>query len=215
VDKGANQPNVFPDEKSTLGGFPYFSNRRRDDQIQRRYLETICAAFDPALGASADDNPLSSVNGERMVDASAIHPWAWDARPYPAFPLAEHIWADGANWETGHWLNGRLGGAPLAELVEAIATDFGLDGCDASQLTGTIDGYFIDRPMSARAAIEPLARAFGFDAFAEESAVRFRMRGGASVATIAEDGMAVEDEREVRIAPPDRGDPPAEAQGEE
>ena len=42
VDKGANQPSVFPDPKSSEGGVPYFSNGRRDDLIQRRYLEACC-----------------------------------------------------------------------------------------------------------------------------------------------------------------------------
>ena len=52
VDKGANQPSVFPDPKSSEGGVPYFSNGRRDDLIQRRYLEAVLGAFDPALGAT-------------------------------------------------------------------------------------------------------------------------------------------------------------------
>lgn len=41
VDKGANQPNVFPDPKSSEGAYPHFSNGRRDDLIQRRYLECV------------------------------------------------------------------------------------------------------------------------------------------------------------------------------
>ncbi len=48
VDKGANQPSVFPDPKSASGGFPHFSNGRRDDLIQRRYLEAVLS---PSFGA--------------------------------------------------------------------------------------------------------------------------------------------------------------------
>ena len=40
VDKGANQPSVFPDPKSSEGGLPYFSNGTRDDLIQRRYARS-------------------------------------------------------------------------------------------------------------------------------------------------------------------------------
>ena len=50
VDKGANQPSVFPDPKSASGGYPHFSNGRRDDLMQRRYLEAVLTVF----GADSD-----------------------------------------------------------------------------------------------------------------------------------------------------------------
>ena len=53
VDKGANQPNVFPDPKSSESFVPHFSNGARDDLIHRRYLEAVLTAFDPAFGASS------------------------------------------------------------------------------------------------------------------------------------------------------------------
>ena len=46
VDKGANQPSVFPDPKSSEAGLPHYSNGKRDDLIQRRYLEAVLGAFD-------------------------------------------------------------------------------------------------------------------------------------------------------------------------
>ncbi len=39
VDRGANQPNVFYDPKSSESFFPYFSHGWRDDAMQRAYLE--------------------------------------------------------------------------------------------------------------------------------------------------------------------------------
>ena len=36
IDKGANQPNVFFDPKSSESALPYYSNGERDDLIQRR-----------------------------------------------------------------------------------------------------------------------------------------------------------------------------------
>ncbi|MCC7272510.1 MAG: glycoside hydrolase TIM-barrel-like domain-containing protein, partial [Alphaproteobacteria bacterium] len=128
VDKGANQPSIFPDAKSSDGGVPHFSSGTRDDLVQRRYLEAILGAFDPAFGASAESNPVSTVYGGRMLAPDAIHVWTWDARPYPAFPAATDVWADGANWETGHWLTGRLGATPMRELVAAILADAGIAG---------------------------------------------------------------------------------------
>ena len=43
VDKGANQPSVFPDPKSSERVLPHFSTGKRDDLIQRRYLEAVLA----------------------------------------------------------------------------------------------------------------------------------------------------------------------------
>ncbi|MGE3869484.1 MAG: glycoside hydrolase TIM-barrel-like domain-containing protein, partial [Pseudorhodoplanes sp.] len=121
VDKGANQPSVFPDLKSATGGYPHFSSGRRDDLIQRRYLETLAAAFSDGSAL----NPVSAVYGGAMVDPASLYMWTWDARPYPAFPAATDVWNDGPNWETGHWLTGRLGSAHLAGLVAAICADAG------------------------------------------------------------------------------------------
>jgi hypothetical protein len=111
VDKGANQPSVFPDPKSSENALPYFSNGRRDDLIQRRFLEAMLGAFDPVFGGEL--NPVSSLYDGRMVEPSGVHLWTWDARPYPVFPAATDAWSDGPNWETGHWLSGRLGSAPM------------------------------------------------------------------------------------------------------
>ena len=177
VDKSANQPSVFPDPKSASGGYPYFSNGRRDDLIQRRYLEAVLSAF----GAASARNPASSLYDGRMVEPSAIHLWTWDARPYPVFPQATDTWSDGANWETGHWLTGRLGASPMDGLIGAILSDAGAPLCDVSALGEGPDGYSIDRPMSARAAIEPLAQVFAFDASDEGGQLVFRPRGGSPV----------------------------------
>jgi hypothetical protein len=194
VDKGANQPSVFPDPKSSEAGLPYFSTGARDDLMQRRMLEAVLRTFDPAHGATTTDNPVSTVYGERMLDASAIHLWTWDARPYPVFPAALDVWSDGGNWETGHWLTGRLGGAPLDALVAAILDDASVTGCDATSLGEGPDGYAIDRPMSPRDAIEPLALAYAFDASEDGETLRFRPRGGEAVATFGEDDLVLPDD---------------------
>ena len=162
VDKGSNQPNVFPDPKSSEDALPHYSDGRRDDILQRRVLEAILDRF--AADSSAfrpQDNPLSSVYGGRMVQTDFIAPWAFDARPFPAFPALTSLWADGANFSRGHWLNGRLEGLPLAELIAMILGDHQQSEALIGVLPHGIDGYVIDRPMSARSAIEPLADAFG------------------------------------------------------
>jgi hypothetical protein len=193
VDKGANQPSVFPDPKSSENQLPYFSNGARDDLIQRRALQAFVGTFDPVFGADDAHNPLSPLYGGRMVDVSAVHLWTWDARPYPVFPAATDIWNDGPNWQTGHWLTGRLGAAPLDALVGTLLADVGVDGVDTSGLRDGCDGYVVDRPMSPRAMIEPLAMAYAFDATAADGTLRFIQRGGAPVAEILEDDLVLPD----------------------
>lgn len=193
VDKGANQPSVFPDPKSSESFFPFFSNAQRDDLIQRRMLEAALKTLDPQFGASDAANPVSPLYGGRMIDPSAIHLWTWDARPYPVFPIAEDVWSDAANWQTGHWLTGRLGSAPLDDLVAAILHDSGVAGADTSGLRDSCDGYAVDRPMPPRAMIEPLAMAYAFDATAADGTLRFVQRGGRPVAEIGEDDLVAPD----------------------
>lgn len=165
VDNGANSPHVFPDPKSAEGARPAFSSGARDDLMQQRAIEAQIAAFDPASARfSASANPLNTAGTLRMLSAADIAVWAWDARPFPAFPMLTDVWSDGPNWQTGHWLNGRLEAAPLDRLMAAILADFSLPEAERLAIDHGIDGYVIDRPMSAREALEPLVRLFGLDA---------------------------------------------------
>jgi hypothetical protein len=191
VDKGSNQPSVFPDPKSSTGGTPHFSNTRRDDLIQRRYLEAVLSVF----GEDSELNPHSALYDGPMVDPAGIHVWTWDARPYPVFPALTEAWSDGGNWETGHWLSGRLGASNMEGLMATLLADAGADAFDVSALGEGPDGYMIERPMSARAAIEPLAQAYAFDAAEEGGALVFRPRGGAPVIELDEDDCVLAQDR--------------------
>jgi len=82
--------------------------------------------------------------------------WAWDARPFPDFPARETVWSDGENWQIGHWLTGRMGLMPISYVVEDLSRGAGVDSFDVTALNGVLQGYHIDRPMSARAALTPL-----------------------------------------------------------
>ena len=49
------------------------------------------------LGTSATNNPVSGVYGGADDRARPRpHAWAWDARPFPAFPTLADVWTDGA-----------------------------------------------------------------------------------------------------------------------
>jgi hypothetical protein len=195
VDKAANQPNVFPDPKSSAGAIPYFSSGLRDDLMQRRFLDAVLDWWNPAAsGFDEDANPVSTVYGARMVDHAAIHVWTWDARPFPAFPYRTDIWSDGGNWETGHWLNGRLGAMPADALVAAIAGDYGID-VTVGDLDGMVDGYGVPQVTSARRALEPLARLLMFDGIESGDALRFVRRARRASAVYDADDLAEERER--------------------
>src|SRR5215217_5188455 len=141
VDKGANGPNVFPDPKSSESAYPPLSRGTRDDLMQARALEAILSRFDPSLkGFSAAANPVSASYTGRMIDPANVFVWAWDARPWSAFPDFETVWADGGNWQTGHWITGRAEGVALDTLVAAVLQDFGLSST-APPLDGFLDGY--------------------------------------------------------------------------
>ena len=185
IDKGANQPNVFWDPKSSESYAPYYSAATRDDLIQRRYIEAF-------LGYWQDDNnknPVSTVYGAPMVDLSRAHIWSWDARPFPDFPARLDIWSDGGNWHTGHWISGRTGLVSLADIVSDISIASGADAPDVSSVLGMVSGYVLDRPMSARAALTPLSRLYGFDLVERAGGLSFASRGTQSAFNIQADNL--------------------------
>ncbi|MCO5063110.1 MAG: glycoside hydrolase/phage tail family protein [Rhizobiaceae bacterium] len=181
IDKGPNQPNVFYDPKSTESALPYFSNGGRSDFAQKQFIKTHLDYWNPAAeGFENAANPVSDIYGGRMLDPGRLYIWAWDARPFPAFPLRSDVWADGGLWQLGHWLNGRAEAVAIGELINAILTDHGLPPADVSAVSGTAQGYLVADPTTARSSLESLVDIFGLDVwegadglvFADASAVR-------------------------------------------
>ena len=173
IDKGANQPNVFLDPKSSESQAPYYSTGARDDLMQIQYLRAMQAFWtDPA------NNPVSDVYGAPMVDWSRSHAWAWDARPWPWFPARTDLWSDGDNWLRGHWLTGRASAQPLDAVVAEICQRAGIADADVSGLYGVVRGYAVASTATGRAALQPLLLAHGFEAVEREGRLVFRMRTG-------------------------------------
>ena len=188
IDKGANQPNVFFDPKSSESALPYFSTGERDDLMQRRFLEAHFAFWsDPA------NNPVSTHYAGRMLDTSNLYVWCWDARPYPFFPALSSVWGDAGNWRLGHWLNGRLGAVALGAVVADVCAASNFVEADTSDLDGLVTGFAVTDTMSARDALDPLATAFHFDAAESEGEIVFAMRGRPSPVAVAEDDLALPD----------------------
>jgi GTA TIM-barrel-like domain/Putative phage tail protein len=197
VDRGGNSPNVFPDVKSSENAVPHFSRGGRDDCVQSRHLIATIDHFVPSNGGAASvKNPVSTVYNGPMVDPDRIYLWAYDARPYPAFPDHAGIWADADAYETGHWLNGRLEGATVDDVAATILSDFGQLPTDGIAADGFLDGYVLDRPMSIRSAISPLSNLFAFDALIDRGNLVFSRRLSNPVATFSSHDFVVTDGHE-------------------
>ncbi|MFT3997274.1 MAG: glycoside hydrolase/phage tail family protein [Asticcacaulis sp.] len=155
IDKGPNAPNLFIDPKSSESSAPPYSTGERDDRAQRACLTALSGFYADPL-----NNPVSEIYGGPML--SGMEVWCWDARPWPDFPRRSEVWGDGDNWRTGHWLNGRMGSAQARAFITDIAAQAGVE-LDVSAVEGVIDGYVIEAPMTAAAALEPVLSYLGLD----------------------------------------------------
>ncbi len=189
VDKGTNAPNRFVDPKSSESGLPPYSNGLRDELIQMQYLRAVHQYF-----ADATNNPVSAEFTHQMVDMSRAHVWAWDARPYPFFPANADLWADGANYARGHWINGRTSARTLASVVAEICDRAGVANYDVSRLFGIVRGYGVADIEPARASLQPLMLAYGFDAVERDGRLNFISRDGVAKAKVAADRLVLHSE---------------------
>ncbi len=157
VDGAANQPNVFYDPSSSESYFPRHSRGKVDFIAQR----TAIAATEIQWKNSP------------MVEQKLL--WTWDARPYPYWPDLESVWADTDLWETGHWLEGKLGLSLLADVVRDICLKAELteEQIDVSQLMDLVQGYVLLDQQTARHALEVLQTAYFFDAVERDGVLVF------------------------------------------
>lgn len=189
IDRGANQPNRFLDAKSSEGGAPKYSNGMRDDAMQLAYF-----AAQAQFWQDGANNPTSAIYGGAMLDFARSHAWAWDARPFPDFPRNLALWSDGANYEAGHWLNGRTGNQPLAGVIAEIAAQSGLHQINSDAAYGIVRGYVLPDPTTARAAMQPLLQAAGAEVVEREGLVQFGLRAQAKTYDIAAETLVRSDE---------------------
>lgn len=188
VDKGPNAPNAFGDPKSAEDARPPFSSGTPDPLVQRQALRA-CHHY----WREAAHNPTSPVYGGRMLDTGRIYLWCWDARPYPAFPGMAEVWSDAANYEIGHWLNGRLGSAGADELLAAMAKDFGVTVSRIDAKPPLVRGLGVEAVVSLRDASASLVEALGLAVLDTEEGIAWRRGDAREVATFAREDLAVTD----------------------
>lgn len=185
VDKGTNQPNRFLDPKSSESSLPKYSDGRRDELIQMQYLRAMIEFWN-----APENNPASDIYDGSMVDMSNAHVWAWDARPFPFFPMNGNIWSDGSNYHRGHWINGRTTSRSLADVVEEICERSGVAPVDTSRLYGYVRGYSVANVRDARSALQPLMLAYGFEAIERDGMLVFQTRNGHLKTSVDVDQLA-------------------------
>jgi hypothetical protein len=144
--------------------------------MPRAFLEANITYWDDNA-----NNPSSSVYAGQMIETESTCIWAWDARMAPSFPDDEKTWADGPNWELGHWISGRLGAASGTETFAEIMDAYGFSDYAVEPLGGVVDGVVIDRIMSARDVVDAIAPAYFVFAVESQGLMRFRTRRGAPV----------------------------------
>lgn len=188
VDKGTNQPNRFLDPKSSESGLPKYSSGQRDDLLQMAYF-TAMARFwrDPA------NNPESLVYAAPMLDFDHSLAWAWDARPFPAFPVYQSLWDDGANFETGHWLNGRSATQSLAAVIAEVCEGSDVPDANTDRALGVVRGYGLTEVTSARAVLQPMLQAASVDAVEREGQLAFIKRTGLGAVALDPEAFTLED----------------------
>lgn len=180
VDGAANQPNVFYDPSSDESFFPRLSRGRVDFKAQRE-----------AINATLDFWQAKNLETGNANLVPRMFLWTWDARPFPYWPDLASVWDDAGNWQTGHWVQGKLGGSTLGAIVQEICMETGLTASqiDASLLTEYVEGFLLDHRMQAREALETLATAYLFDMVESGGVLKFVPQGGDLADTLAEDDL--------------------------
>lgn len=173
IDGGASQPNLFIDGKSSESAAPSESNGGRDDLIQRRFLKAHLTHWKDRVGSA--------------VDWDRLYLWAWDTRPFPAFPLLKGIWSDGEAWSRGHWLNGRLDQIELGDCLAELLVRAGVTAFDTSGVDAMVEGVIVDAGSSTRQFLKPLLDLHEIETVELNGRLTFRSRSRQSaVATIVD-----------------------------
>lgn len=173
VDGASNQPNVFVDPDSEEGGYPRFSKKRVDLRAQRNAIRATLDFWDNSA----------------MVERKFL--WTWDARPFPYWPDLQSVWADGALWKTGHWVQRKIGTSELAAIVADLSKRGGLaeNQIDVSRLTTLVDGFVLNDISSIRGALDALRTAYFFDAVESNGVIKYVARGVEQIENVAENDI--------------------------
>lgn len=146
IDKATNQPNIFFDPFCSDGGAPKYSSGNIDFSIQRTAIKKFCEFWQK----------------EEYIEKMFL--WAWDARPYPAWPHYD-LWRDGYLWEKGHWVNNKLSAANITGILAEISYRVSIEDRKIKfiGLDEPIKGLILTKLYNAYEVIELLRISYLFD----------------------------------------------------
>lgn len=156
-----NEPNVFVDKGSIESKYPRYSNGEVSFLSQKIAIE----------------GTLKKWQSSEMVEKMFL--WAWDARPFPYFPNLCDVWADCHNWQTGHWIQGKLSQLNISDVLSDLLQKTGLKSnqFDTSNVKGLLSGYVINDQQPVRSIIKMLQSCYFFDVVEQDSKLKFVQKG--------------------------------------
>ncbi|KAF5269380.1 hypothetical protein FQR65_LT17957 [Abscondita terminalis] len=155
-----NEPNVFVDKGSIESKYPRYSNGEVSFLSQKIAIE----------------GTLKKWQSSEMVEKMFL--WAWDARPFPYFPnLCDMC----HNWQTGHWIQGKLSQLNIPDVLSDLLQKAGLksDQFDTGGVKGLLSGYVINDQQPVRSIIKMLQSCYFFDVVEQDSKLKFIQKGRA------------------------------------
>ncbi|WP_395463601.1 glycoside hydrolase TIM-barrel-like domain-containing protein [Wolbachia endosymbiont of Cantharis cryptica] len=168
-----NEPNVFVDKNSIESKYPRYSNGEVSFLSQKTAIE----------------GTLKKWQSSEMVEKMFL--WAWDARPFPYFPNLCDVWSDCHNWQTGHWIQGKLSQLNISDVLSDLLQKTGLksDQFDTSDVKGLLSGYVINDQQSVRSIVKMLQSCYFFDVVEQDSKLKFVQKGRGVTTVIPIDEM--------------------------
>ncbi|MDX5495361.1 MAG: glycoside hydrolase TIM-barrel-like domain-containing protein [Wolbachia endosymbiont of Nomada marshamella] len=156
-----NEPNVFVDKGSIESKYPRYSNGEVSFLSQKIAIE----------------GTLKKWQSSEMVEKMFL--WAWDARPFPYFPNLCDVWADCHNWQSGHWIQGKLLQLNISDVLLDLLQKTGLKSnqFDTSNVKGLLSGYVINDQQPVRSIIKMLQSCYFFDVVEQGSKLKFVQKG--------------------------------------
>ncbi|QJT94071.1 glycoside hydrolase TIM-barrel-like domain-containing protein [Wolbachia endosymbiont of Diaphorina citri] len=156
-----NEPNVFVDKGSIESKYPRYSNGEVSFLSQKTAIE----------------GTLKKWQSSEMVEKMFL--WAWDARPFPYFPNLCDMWADCHNWQTGHWVQGKISQLNVSDVLSDLLQKVGLKGdqFDTSDVKGLLSGCVINDQQPVRSIIKMLRSCYFFDVVEQNSKLKFIQKG--------------------------------------
>lgn len=186
VNKGTNQPDVLFDGFSVESGFPHFSNKSRDDLIQRLYYEATIDYW-------------KNVAPSSHIDTSNMFAWAWDARPFPYFPALSSVWTDTETWKKGYQLNGRFNVIKLPDLIVYLCQEAGIppNKVDVSAIASgsqVVHGIHVANIINTRQVLENILETYVLDVYENGDRLVFYPKNVPNEVTIEFDDFILSDD---------------------